>query len=335
MKRSEINNYYLSSISNLLYATAIDDSPSRKFHFIQTGKNNSSANNHFSEQASIGLAICRELGIEFESYDWEAIDCIKLEDIESNDFIDIRLYMERRLRNKPKFLGLNPEYLSVSIPSIFTLNRLQLKLRIEQIIRIFLPKRILVYHSIDTKEHRGTFFRSQSINREMLTSNLKKLHSLVPTRLSESDFLLFTSLKEAQRVAIIFPLLPQFGGDEEYHRRMFADIQLELDTNNVNQVLIKNHPSDSRDFTPLGEECFGSKYLHFSHETLTSLPVEIILAEINFDLYGTFSTTMLGLNHLSRYSAKLYLPHANPWKNFLTYAQSSQYALINHRLKYI
>ena len=334
-KRWKINNYYLSSIPNLLYASAIEDSPNRIFHFIQSGKNTPSANAYFLDQARIGLAICSKLGIEYESYTWDRISNIHLERIESNDYIDIRLYSGKRLRNKPKFLGLNPEYLSVSIPKILSFNRLQLKLRLEQIGKIFFPRRILAYYSIDTKPRRGIIFKSKAINRHLLTSNIEKLHALLPELLSNSDFLAYSSLKAAKRVAIIFPLLAQFGGDEEYHERMFADIRVEVESNNVDQVIVKNHPSDSRDFSRIAKKYFEPKYYYSAPPKLFSFPVEIILSEINFDLYGTFSTAMLGLNHLSLYPAKLYLPRENPWRDFLTYAQSSQYALIYHKLKYI
>lgn len=283
----------------------------------------------------MGSDICKILGIEFHSYSRERVREAKLESIKSTDYIDIRLYDLKRIRNKPRFLGLNPEYLSVSIPRLTSCNFLQLKLRIEQIVRIFLPKRILSYISIDTRERRGLFFRSKAINRDVLTSNLRKLQPVLFKQLSSVERDALSSLAKVERVAVVFPLLEQFGGDNQYHERMFGEILIELDANGVQHVLVKNHPTDSRDFSELAQKHFKSKKLHSIPPKLNILPVEIILTLFKFDLYGTFSTAMLGLNHLSLYPAKLYLPQDKPWRNFLTYAQSSQYALIDHKLKYV
>ena len=293
------------------------------------------ANARFSEQARIGFEICNILGIEYQSFTREAAYEVNIEKITSNDFIDIRLYRQNRIKNKPKFLGLNPEYLSVSIPKIFSCNRLQLKLRIEQIVRIFLPRRILCYYSIDTRPTRGFIFKSKSIDRELLTSNLKKLQPLLYKDLSEADRDVITTLSKLERLAVIFPLLEQFGGNNQYHERMFKEILSELDENKIEHVLVKNHPLDFRDFSKLAEKYFSSKTLYAFPKKLVSLPVEILLTELNFDLYGTFSTAMLGLDHLAVFPSKLYLPSEKPWRDFLVYSQSSQYALINHKLKFI
>ncbi len=330
-----MSNYYLASVPNLIYATAIEDSPSRKFHFIQTGKNSPTADLRFLEQGRIGLEICNALGIEYKCYPSEKTHEAQIERIDSSDFIDIRLYNQKRIRNKPKFLGLNPEYLSVSIPKISSGNRLQLKLRIEQITRIFLPRMIMSYISIDTKQRRGLYFKSKSINRDLLTSNLRKLQQVLSNELPKEDRVILSALTKAQRVAVIFPLLEQFGGNDQYHERMFREILIELNTNEIDYVLVKSHPTDNRDFSVLAEKYFFTKNFYLLSEESNSLPVEIILSELKFDLYGTFSTAMLGLNHLARFPAKLYLPNQQPWRDFLDYSQSSQYALIDHNLKYI
>lgn len=333
--REKISNYYLASLPNLIYATAVEDSPSRKFHFIQTGKKSPAGDLRFLEQGRIGLEICNALGIEYKCYPHEKAHEAQLDRIDSSDFIDIRLYNQKRIRNKPKFLGLNPEYLSVSIPKISSGNHLQLKLRIEQIIRIFLAKMIISYISIDTKQRRGLFFKSKSINRELLTINLRKLQSVLSSELPKADREILSALAQVKRVAVIFPLLEQFGGNDKYHERMFREILIELNTNDIDHVLIKSHPTDNRDFSVLAQKHFFSKNFYLLSEGSNSLPVEIILSELKFDLYGTFSTAMLGLNHLASFPTKLYLPIEKPWRDFLNYSQSSQYALIDHRLKYI
>lgn len=325
----------MASVPNLIYATAIEDVPSRKFHFIQTGKKGPAEDLRFLEQGRIGLEICNALGIEYKCYPHEKVHEAQLERIDSSDFIDIRLYNQKRIRNKPKFLGLNPEYLSVSIPKISSCNRPQLKLRIEQIIRIFVPKMITSYISIDNKQRRGLFFKSKSINRELLTSNLGKLQPILDSELPKVDREILSALAKAKRVAVIFPLLEQFGGNDEYHDKMFREILIELETNDIDHVLIKNHPTDNRDFSVLTQKHFFSKNFFSLSEDSNSLPVEIMLSELKFDLYGTFSTAMLGLNHLASFPAKLYLPIEKPWRDFLDYSQSSQYALIDHNLKYI
>jgi len=202
-------------------------------------------------------------------------------------------------------------------------------------IRIFLPKMIISYISIDTRHRRGLFFKSKSINRELLTLNLRKLQLVLSNELPKEDCEILSALAKAKRVAVIFPLLEQFGGNDEYHDRMFREILSELNANDVDHVLIKSHPTDDRDFSVLAQKHFFSKNLYSLSEDSKSLPVEIILSELKFDLYGTFSTAMLGLNHLASFPAKLYLPIEKPWRDFLDYSQSSQYSLIDHKLKYI
>jgi hypothetical protein len=302
---------------------------------VQTGRKSAIGDERFLDQARIGLGICNLLGINFSSYTGEKIHEAHLEKINSTDYIDIRLYKQRRMRNKPIFLGLNPEYLSVNIPKITSFDLLQLKLRIEQIVRIFLPKMILSFISIDTKERRGLVFKSRAIDRDLLSSNLRKLQPMVSNELPDSDRAALLSLAKSERVAVIFPLLEQFGGNDEYHDKMFREILIELDTNNIDHVLIKNHPTDTRDFTGLAKRHLFSRNFHVFSGQSNIFPVEILLSELKFDLYGTFSTAMLGLDHLASFPAKLYLPSEKPWRNFLTYSQSSQYALIKHKLKYI
>ena len=333
-----MSRIFVSSVSGLIYSLGVDSISITDVIFVQLAKGGEVRGGYsFETQLEIASIISESHGIRFQTISKKDYFNNK-RNFAHDDYVELRLYLIARKHNpgvKPKILALNPEHLSVHFPNPLKTTKYEIKASLEQIVRNFYPARAWTFTSIDVTNKRGVVFRSTSINRKQLDSNLRNpFDAIVRAFPYLGDKM--NLLRQDQEILVLLPLAAHFGGGDKYNAKMFMKIREKV-KNEPKLVLIKNHPTDPADHTDLGSMHFkNSKVLNFSTVIERNVPLEIlILNSSNVIFAGMFSTTMIGCFQKSVFPSLLFLPSTVEYKEFYKYAQSRQYGLIRHFLEEI
>lgn len=333
-----MSRVFVSSVSGLIYSLGVESIHITDVIFVQLAAGGDVRGGYsFEAQLEVASIISESHGIRFQTISKKDYFNYK-QNFAHDDYVELRLYLIAKKNNpgiKPKILALNPEHLSVHFPNPFKTTKYEIKATLEQIVRNFSPARAWTFTSIDVIKKRGIVFRSTSINRKQLDSNLRNpfnaIASVYPNLGDKMNF-----LRQDQEMLVLLPLASHFGGGQKYNEKMFMKIREKV-KNEPKLVLIKNHPTDPANYMDLGNIHFrNSKILNFSTAIERNVPLEIlILNSSNVIFAGMFSTTMIGCFQKSVNPSLLFLPSSVKYKEFYKYAQSRQYGLIRHALEEI
>ena len=329
---------FVSSVSGLIYSFGVESISITEIVFVQLANGGYIRGDYsFQAQQKMALIISQSHGIGFRTISKQEYFNHK-QDFAHDDYVELRLYLIARKFNqgvKPRILALNPEHLSVHFPNPIKSHISQVKASIEQIVRNFVPARAWDFISIDVVKKRGLIFRSTSINRDQMNSNLKKPFDAIGRAFPNIENKM-NLLRNNRDMLVLLPLAEHLGGGREYNQRMFLKIREKFDFN-PELVLIKNHPTDASNYVELVELYFKkSTILNFSAETERNIPLEILILNSSKVMFaGMFSTSMIGCFQKSIAPSLIFLPKSKKYKKFYYYAQSRQYMLINHFLEEI
>lgn len=322
-----MQNLYVGSPMTLLYSLGLDLSKTKQISFVEISDYQKSVG---SRNLSSNVEICKNismaLGKEFKFYAHTETKEI-FQDISEMDFVDFRIYMKffedfKRFKIKPLFLCLAPEISGVHTPSLHRLNYGNVKLRVELVLKVFLKYRIYEFYSIGIKGKKGILFKEVPINWSLFFEKIGEVSKVIGQN-KLSYFAKYSKLDPEKKLLIILPLAEHFGGSLEFNTKMFLIIKEKNKNNSIFQILVKNHPTDSRDYSKPIHEIFNQEISVLSQDIdEINFPLELIATnfrEIRFA--GVFSSIMFSFSSKSQAPSLIFIP--NPQKKWFNYTSGN------------
>ena len=318
-----MQNLYVGSPMSLIYSLGLDLSKINKISFVEISDYQKAiGDRNLLSNIEICKNISRALGKEFEFYAHNKTKKM-IQSISDKDFIDFRIYMKfvddfKRLNIRPIFLCLAPEISGVHTPSLHKINYGNLKLRIEIMLRVFLKFKIYKFYSIGIKGKKGIFFKEVPINWILFFEKLGEVSKTLNQN-KPSYFTKFSKLDPERNLLVILPLAEHFGGSLEFNTKMFSIVKEKNKNNSIAQILVKNHPTDSRDYSKLVYEIFP-KEISVLSQGVDEINFPLELAVTNFkkiSFAGAFSSIMFSFSTKSQAPSLIFIPNLHKkWFNY-------------------
>ena len=320
-------NLYVGSPMTLIYSLGLNLEEIEKIVFVEVSDYKKAAGDRdLTNNIEVCKNISEALGKKFEFYSFSRTTEF-ICNISNNDFLDFRIYMKytsefKKLRIKPRFLCLAPEISGIHSPNFHKMNYWILKLRLELLIRIFLKFRIFDFYSIGKNGRKGLIFREIPINWELFFERLESVHNEL-THKEPRYFTEMSKLDPNKNLHIILPLADHFGGSMNFNKKAFLKIKEDLENDLKCQILVKNHPTDSRNYTEIMSEIFPEvTYVVTKNSIEHNFPIELLIANFNnISFSGMFSSIMYTFEGKSLVPAIILIPKEK--KNWINYTSGS------------
>lgn len=318
-----MQNLYVGSPMALIYSLGLDLSEIKKIYFVEVSDyQNSIGGRNLLSNVEISKNISRALGKEFEFYAHNKIKKM-IQNISDKDLVDFRIYMKsvedfKKLNIRPIFLCLAPEISGVHTPSLYKMNQANLKLRMELVFKIFLKFKIYKFYSIGIKGKKGIFFKEVPINWNLFFEKLSEVSKTL-NQINPLYFNNFSKLEPEKNLLVILPLAEHFGGSLEFNREMFSIVKEKNKNNSTYQILVKNHPTDLRDYSKLVYEIFPKEISVLSQGIdEINFPLELVVTNFKkISFAGTFSSIMFSFSSKSQAPSLIFIPNLQKkWFNY-------------------
>jgi hypothetical protein len=318
-----VQNLYVGSPMALIYSLGLDLSRIKKISFVEVSDYQQAiGDRNLLSNVEICKNISRALGKEFEFYAHNKTKEM-IQNVSDKDPIDFRIYMKfvddfKRLNISPIFLCLAPEISGVHTPSLHRLNYGNIKLRVELVLKVFLKYRIYEFYSIGIKGKKGILFKEVPINWTLFFEKLSE----VSKTLNKSNplyFNNFSKLEPEKNLLVILPLAEHFGGSLEFNRKMFSIVKEKNKNNSIYQILVKNHPTDLRDYSKLVYEIFPKEISVLSQGVdEINFPLELVVTNFKkISFAGSFSSIMFSFSSKSQAPSLIFIPNLQKkWFNY-------------------
>jgi hypothetical protein len=318
-----VQNLYVGSPMALIYSLGLDLSKINKISFVEVSDYKKAiGDRNLLSNIEICKDISRALGKEFEFYAHNKTKKM-VQSISDKDLIDFRIYMKfvddfKRLNIRPIFLCLAPEISGAHTPSLHKINYGNLKLRIEIMLRVFLKFKIYKFYSIGIKGKKGIFFKEVPINWSLFFEKLDEVSKTLNQN-KPSYFTKFSKLDPEKNLLVILPLAEHFGGSLEFNTKMFSIVKEKNKNNSIVQILVKNHPTDSRDYSKLVYEIFPKEISVLSQGIdEINFPLELMVTNFKkIRFAGAFSSIMFSFSAKSQVPSLIFIPNLQKkWVNY-------------------
>lgn len=307
----------------LIYSLGLDLSEIKKIVFVEISDYKKAVG---SRDLLSNIEICRDisaaLGKEFEFYSYREIN-ENIKNIEVMDCLDLRIYMKyfnefRRLKIKPIFLCLAPELSGIHGPNLLKINYGILKLRVELLFNVFLKFRVFNFYSMGIHGVRGVLFRETPIDWDLFFEEIRKLREKLH-EIKPEYFSIMARFNLNQSLLVVLPLAEHFGGSLEFNKELFSIVEITASKMMDCQILVKNHPTDSEDYSMLASQYFPQSHLVVSKNVNeANIPIELLIANFQKLFFaGTFSTSMYSFSSKAQNPALVFIPKLRAkWTNY-------------------
>lgn len=322
-----MQNLYVGSPMALIYSLGLDLSKIKKISFFEISDYQKAiGNRNLLSNVEICKNIATALGKEFEFYAHNQIKEI-IQNISDRDPVDFRIYMKffdefKELNIKPIFLCLAPEISGVHTPSLYKINYGNLKLRIELVLKVFLKFKIYKFYSIGIKGKKGIFFKEVPINWSLFFEKLGEVSKILSQN-KPLYFNKFSKLDPEKNLLVILPLAEHFGGSLEFNTKMFSILKQKNKDNSIFQILVKNHPTDLRDYSKLIYDTFPKEISVLSQGIdEINFPLELMVTNFKKITFGgAFSSIMFSFSSKSQAPSLIFTPYLQ--KKWINYTSGS------------
>ena len=334
-----MTNLYVGSPMTLIYSFGLNLDEIEKVVFVEVSDyQKATGDRDLKNNTEVCKNISEALGKKFEFFGFnQAKDLIS--HINNNDLLDFRIYMKytsefKKFRIKPRFLCLAPEISGIHIPNFHKINYWILKLRLELLIKIFLKFRIFKFYSIGNKGRKGVFIKEIPINWDLFFERLESVHNEL-THKEPNYFTEISKLDPNRNLLVILPLADHFGGSINFNKKAFLKIKEDLENDSKCQILVKNHPTDSRNYTEIMSEIFPeAAYVATKNSTEHNFPIELLIANFKrVSFSGTFSSIMYTFEGKSLVPANILIPKEK--KNWISYTSGSSIKSFKNKVFFI
>jgi hypothetical protein len=334
-----VTRLYVGSPMALVYSLGLDLTAVEKIFYVEISDLSRSLG---SRDLRSNIKICEKisdaLGKEFEFCSFDNNHKI-IKNITDVDFLDFRIYLKnfahfKKLRIKPVFICLTPEISGIHSPRLYKMNYGKFKLRLELLIRVFLKLKIYEFHSIGLKGRKGIFFKEKPIDWGLFFKKLEEIRTIL--QLNELNY--FSKLSKLDRrknLLVILPLAEHFGGSLEFNEKMFLALKESTYVTSIGQILLKNHPSDLRDYSEMVNNFFPDK-LNVVTQSVeeVNVPIELLISDFNkISFAGAFSAAIYSFASKAEVPSLVFIPELQ--KKWINYLSGTAISEIQHNKFYI
>lgn len=323
----------------LVYSLGLDLTEVEKIFYVEISDLSRSLG---SRDLRSNIEICKKisdaLGKEFEFCSYYNQHEI-LESVTNVDFVDFRIYDKnlahfKKLRIKPLFICLSPEISGIHSPRLYKMNYGKFKLRLELLIRVFLKLKIYKFYSIGLKGRKGIFLKEKPIDWGLFFNKLEEIRTML--QLNELNY--FSKLSKLDRrknLLVILPLAEHFGGSLEFNEKMFLALKESTHVSSIGQILLKNHPSDLRDYSEMVANFFPDKINVVTQGAVeVNVPIELLISDFNkISFAGAFSAAIYSFASKAEVPSLIFIPDLQ--KKWINYTSGSAISEIQHKKFYI
>ena len=286
----------------------------------------------FSESLKLAKVIASILEIDFETYSTSNPEIIYAL-IDNNSILDTSLIsyfkIDKAKRKNCYILSASIEHSFINSPPILSGLTPGLKKRIDLHRKLFIPLKINKMYSLGGPNKKFALVHQESINFSTFHKFTEYLFPLILEVLDGADGSFSRRLGDPNldRTLFVLPRAKEIGGSEVLNRTIISEALIYAQNNNFNQIVIKNHPMDSFDYSKFFlEPLIPIHYLDKTSERM--FPFELLIHYYkNFNLYGSFSTVFHTLSFFLCDIPHVYLPTDYPLE---IYAVSSILPYVVH-----
>lgn len=287
----------ITGLPQLIYSIGVYRFPPSKAYLIKLTNDENRLGFRPSRPSEIIFSqICRYLNIEFECV---GLSELKKIPIAEHDVVDIQLINRVLLTSarRPVVLAAQSEFVNLMRPKIISLKWQSFKLRIDLTKSFLLPSHITEFYTLARKPKKGLFLTERTL--DWASIDLFSMNCL--NAIIDNPELKFLSSLRAEsndlHTLIVFPLAAHFGGNPQINIEIIESAITHAQKNNIHLIIVKNHPSDSENYSGLiTSQNYQIRYLCTEFER--TLPVEILVNLFqSVSFFGFESTTFLTLQH--------------------------------------
>ena len=285
----------MTGIPQLIYASGIDNLSFSQVTLVRIAKDSvRDGSRPFSITCEIVRDICFTLGIPFQRMDIDELQNLKFN---KNDVVDCQIIY--RLRRKPnafkcKILAAQHEYVNFKRPRLLGAPSPSWKKRVGFILKLIVPNRMWRIYTLTPKPPIGIL---KEITLDSI--RIKNFRAQINKNLSTLDKYKFLAQTSARKVLIILPIPQHWGGSIEIQKDFFELVQQQVKNQDIQMVIIKNHPSDPTNYKSILEMLaieFGIETVNLNSDLMRILPLEILVESFReYSFIGTESTVYLTL----------------------------------------
>ena len=291
---------YVTGVPQFIYANGIPECTIKNVVLVQLVPDESRLGIRPFEQTQLLMQnICVSLNISIDIVAWDRIRELE-KIIQIGDILDCQIlfrFKNKRQNSKFRILAAQHEYVNFNRPTISKIFSQSMKKRIDLIRKVVIPNRMFDYYSLSPVSLRGILKE-----RVLDPHKIKKVRDEIFTKLKDSNKYPFLDIVQRRslekNVCFVLPN-PAYGEEDFLNQGLFSIVENELEMSHINLVIIKNHPSDSTDYSDLLPKSFTQDNTILLFDDVSrNLPLEILVeAAKSYQFIGVESTVFMTLNY--------------------------------------
>lgn len=296
----------ITGLSQLIYSLGLNGVDFQQIMFVNLRNSESErlGNRSQQEEEKHALQVAKATGKGITFINFREI-AHRPEWWDTNSLVDIQLLVRRsrgdNKKTKQEAIALQPELVSLVIPKILSKDWLRkpvlMRKRLHFLYRFILRTGIKDVYLLCEVQKSRALFQQKGIDFARLQYAIKPV---VKNYLDDSNEHVKTFERLAsKRVLFILPLAENSGGNDSINKilaeeatKIFLKASSEFDL-----VVVKNHPSDSRNWANCFRNLPESKLVFLTESIDRSIPLELLcFATKSFGFVGVDSTAFIGLS---------------------------------------